>query len=137
MTGHHVESTRHEGSEAALMRELGEAKRQTDLAEALSESYRSRVQSFESQWTALTQERDAALAERDSLQADRKGLARALDGALAERDRLRDDLHGAARDWYDLRTAAHAFLALLDRHQFSSVALRGPELDALREACGE
>ena len=40
------------------------------------------------------------------------------DAALAERDRLRD--------------AARAFLALLDRTNFSAVALRGPALDELR-----
>ena len=65
--------------------------------------------------------------------------------AKAERDRLEHALadaaqkageyaHWARGEMDRLRDAARAFLALLDRHQFSSVALRGPELDALREA---
>lgn len=108
-------------------------------------------------------ERDAAVAERDRMRASEKmavddnhTLARERDrlAALvhdrnwelaemtAERDRLRDDAAVVAELMTDkhnryvaLRDAARAFLLVLDRHEFSSISLRGKELDELRRLC--
>ena len=90
----------------------------------------------------LTAQRDAALAERDQLAAfkawvhaylDAKGVPHSppgVHGACGCRIGDRMDWVWAERD--RLRDAARAFLDVLDKHQFSSVALRGPALDELR-----
>ena len=116
----HSSNAPHEGQAAQLYRELCQEK--ADHAMALAG------------WDGMTAQRDRIASERDA--------------ALAERDRLRDALadaaqkageyaHWARGEMDRLRDAARAFLLVLDRTTFSAVALKGPELDALRRACGD